>query len=221
MGITERKEREKQQRRDDIVNAAEKVFFQKGMDNATMDEVAETAELSKGTLYLYFKSKAELHFAICVRGLEIMKEMFSRVIDKKRTAIENLMQIGLAYVEFSKKYSNYFEAIMHFEAKDEEKFDDCNFTHTEKDDVMQLLCDVLDKGKEEGSIRADMPSSVLTNILWAQTTGVLQMLSTKKFHLEAHSIPYENFFHHHIEILNNGIRPAAESRNSIRNTPND
>ena len=57
MGITERKEREKLQRREDILNAAERVFFSKGHKNSTMDDVAEEAELSKGTLYLYFKSK--------------------------------------------------------------------------------------------------------------------------------------------------------------------
>jgi TetR/AcrR family transcriptional regulator len=50
MGITERKEREKEQRRNAIIDAAEKIFFTKGMDNSTMDDVAEEAELSKGTL---------------------------------------------------------------------------------------------------------------------------------------------------------------------------
>ncbi|MDL1893205.1 helix-turn-helix transcriptional regulator, partial [Sphingobacteriales bacterium CHB3] len=52
MGIIERKEREKEQRREEIVTAAEKIFFEKGLAIATMDEIAEAAELSKGTLYL-------------------------------------------------------------------------------------------------------------------------------------------------------------------------
>ena len=64
MGISERKEREKEQRRKDIIDSAEKVFFEKGLNNSTMDEVAKQAELSKGTLYLYFKSKEEIHFEI-------------------------------------------------------------------------------------------------------------------------------------------------------------
>ena len=57
MGIHERKEREKEHRRDEILNAAQKVFFEKGLQSATMDEIAEAAELSKGTLYLYYGSK--------------------------------------------------------------------------------------------------------------------------------------------------------------------
>ena len=63
MGIAERKEREKEQRRKAILDAAEKVFFEKGLKYSTMDDVAEEAELSKGTLYLYFKNKEEL-FAV-------------------------------------------------------------------------------------------------------------------------------------------------------------
>ena len=52
MGIAERREREREQRRNTILDAAETVFFSKGINLATMDEVAEEAELSKGTLYL-------------------------------------------------------------------------------------------------------------------------------------------------------------------------
>ena len=49
MGVAERKEREKEQRRKGILDAAEKVFFKHGVENATMDNVAEEAELSKAT----------------------------------------------------------------------------------------------------------------------------------------------------------------------------
>ncbi|NJK86044.1 MAG: helix-turn-helix transcriptional regulator [Bacteroidales bacterium] len=83
MGISERKEREKEQRRSDIVDAAEKIFFKKGFEYATMDEIAEQAELSKGTLYLYFKSKEELLYAIHLRAMKIIKGLFESAIDQK------------------------------------------------------------------------------------------------------------------------------------------
>ena len=72
MGVSERKERERERRREDILDAAEKVFFEKGIDLATMEDVALTAELSKATLYLYFSSKEEIYFAIFVRGQKKM-----------------------------------------------------------------------------------------------------------------------------------------------------
>ncbi len=69
MGITERKEREKQRRKEDIINSAEGVFFSKGFESATMDDIAEKVELSKGTLYLYFKSKEDLHLAVALKAI--------------------------------------------------------------------------------------------------------------------------------------------------------
>ena len=65
MGIAERKQREKEQRRQHILQVAETIFLEKGINSSTMDEIAAVCELSKGTLYLYFKSKEELFLDIC------------------------------------------------------------------------------------------------------------------------------------------------------------
>ena len=90
MGIQERREREKEQRRNEILDAAEKVFFSKGFNNATMDEVAETAELSKGTLYLYFKNKEDLYFAITQRSMTILRSMFQDAVNQHKIGIEKV-----------------------------------------------------------------------------------------------------------------------------------
>ncbi|BDZ69820.1 helix-turn-helix domain-containing protein [Methanobacterium petrolearium] len=60
MSIRDRREREKEQRRNDIINAAEKLFFAKGYDDVSMNDIATEVELSKATLYLYFDNKEEL-----------------------------------------------------------------------------------------------------------------------------------------------------------------
>src|ERR671922_2170619 len=52
------------ERKSQILNAAEDVFTQKGFDEARMDDIADKTGLSKGTLYLYFKSKDDLIIAI-------------------------------------------------------------------------------------------------------------------------------------------------------------
>jgi AcrR family transcriptional regulator len=57
MSVAERRAREKQNRIQGILQAAEKVFFSKGYESATMNEIAREAELGKGTIYLYFKGK--------------------------------------------------------------------------------------------------------------------------------------------------------------------
>jgi AcrR family transcriptional regulator len=69
MGVVERREREKDIRRKQILAAAEKVFVAKGFSGATMEDIAQEAELSPATLYLYFKNKEELYTYLNLRML--------------------------------------------------------------------------------------------------------------------------------------------------------
>ena len=57
-----------------IVQSAIECFSKYGFDRSRMDDIAHTADLSKGTLYLYFKSKEDLFFAICENNLKVVKE---------------------------------------------------------------------------------------------------------------------------------------------------
>jgi TetR/AcrR family transcriptional regulator len=108
MGIQERKEREKEQRREDILNAAEKVFWEKGLAPATMDEIAEKAELGKSTLYLYYKSKEDLYLAVTMRGGDIMVQMFEQATSTGEPTVKLIWNLGEAYYEYFRQYRNYF-----------------------------------------------------------------------------------------------------------------
>ncbi|HTX60954.1 MAG TPA: helix-turn-helix domain-containing protein, partial [Methanobacterium sp.] len=68
MTISERKEREKENRRNDIISTAERLFYEKGYENITMADIAEGTELARSTLYLYFKNKKEIYLAISLKG---------------------------------------------------------------------------------------------------------------------------------------------------------
>ncbi|MBR9986733.1 MAG: TetR/AcrR family transcriptional regulator [Desulfosarcina sp.] len=72
MGIQERKERERERRRQQIMVAAKRVFTNKGFAKATMEDIAKEAELSPGTLYLYFKNKDELYASLSLRILQYL-----------------------------------------------------------------------------------------------------------------------------------------------------
>ena len=73
-----RREREKQQRRQDILEAAKKVFADDGFDNANLDDIAARCELSKGSLYYYFASKEELFLSVLEEGFQ----KFSQKLDE-------------------------------------------------------------------------------------------------------------------------------------------
>jgi len=78
MGIYERRQREKGQRRIQIITAARKVFSTKGFNAATMEEIALEAQLTPGALYLYFKSKEDLHTLL---SIEILKHLADKICD--------------------------------------------------------------------------------------------------------------------------------------------
>ncbi len=187
MGIIERKEREKEQRRQDIIDAAEKVFFSKGVVESTMDDVAEEAELSKGTLYLYFQNKEELYFAITKRGLDILIDMFKKAVKKEKLGIDKIHALGKAYYAFSKKYPDYFKALIYFDSQT------CDFDETspmamacEQQGLIALgfCADALQQGIEDGSIRSDIDPLKVAVILWGQTSGILQLIYLKGKHIQ-------------------------------------
>lgn len=77
-----------------ILDAAERLYFGKGIDTTTMDEVAEAAELSKGTLYLYFKNKDDLSHGIYLRGLTALKSFFRRRSTARRAGSRRCVRSG-------------------------------------------------------------------------------------------------------------------------------
>jgi AcrR family transcriptional regulator len=187
MGTTERREREKAQRREGILDAAEKVFFTKGMKEATMDEIAEVAELSKGTLYLYFRSKEDIYFGINRRALGILREMFEDAIASQATGAEKMREIGRAYYSFSQTYPDYFEAMMYFDAEVMAPEDagqiglEC---HEEGMRVLGLVAESVRLGAEDGSLRSDLDPMKTAILLWGQTDGVIRVVVRKCQHMK-------------------------------------
>ncbi len=183
MGIAERREREKEQRKNDIVDAAERVFFRIGHENATMDDVAEEAELSKGTLYLYFKNKEDLYLAIHLRGNKILHELFQKAVAKGQSGLEKTQAIGRAYVNFYKNYPDYFGALIYYESRIID-FGDANSVAIqclqEGKVTLDLLIEAIETGKTDGSIRKEIDANKTALSLWGQTTGIVQIASLKE-----------------------------------------
>ena len=75
--LAERREEEKERRRLEIIEAAERLYAGRGWDGLTMDQLAREARLSRALLYVYFKDRAELHLAIVARAFELLRQRFS------------------------------------------------------------------------------------------------------------------------------------------------
>jgi len=183
MGIQERKEREKEHRRDEIVDAAQAVFFEKGLQNSTMDEIAEAAELSKGTLYLYYKSKEDLYLSVMMRGLGVLRVMFAHSISQSANPIDALQRIGDTYYRFFLEHRNYFSMFHFFEHPQfhkqvsEEMRATCS---TENHRTWDLVISVIQRGMDEQLIRPDLSSPEIAVLLWSSANSIMLRIESEQ-----------------------------------------
>lgn len=207
MGTAERKEREKEKRRNDIIDAAEQVFFTRGIQNSTMDDVAEKAELSKGTLYLYFRSKEDLQFAICVRGADVMNQRMRSVISPDRTGYENLLAIGQATIRFAREYPDHFQTFLHFQSVDIEKANigqEQYQRYIREEAPMAIVEECVGQGIMDQSLRQDIPLEILSTTLWSQMIGILIVAHKKADLFEMYGVTEEQVLKTHFELLTHG-----------------
>ncbi|MDK2967398.1 TetR/AcrR family transcriptional regulator [Lacrimispora sp.] len=202
MGAEERRQQEKEIKRNDIIAAAERVFFANGYENSSMDAVAREAEFSKRTVYVYFNSKEQIYFEIMIRGyrqlLKMLKEGFEK--EKPSGALEELRCIFYTLSSFRDRHGNYFKAIMEYETKDDQdqsgvSIDSRNECYRLGEEVLFFLTQALEKGKKDGSFKRDLECEKTALILWAFTIGVFNAGGKKKEYLKNyHNITVEEFF---------------------------
>jgi len=177
MGIVERKEREREARRTQILNAAQKVFEAQGIGQASMDEIAKEAELAKGTIYLYYKNKDELFIGLILRGFEHLYDMIVTEAAALSRGIEKVRSVGNAYRRFSTEHRFLFSLMNVSEppAKaniGQELIEELSHL---SERIWKMFFGFTDQAKEEGDIRQDINGFTLVITLWLSATGILRM----------------------------------------------
>lgn len=108
MGIQERKIKHKESLRQTILDAAKKLFLKQGYAGTSIRKIASEIEFSPTTIYLYFKDKAEIAYALHQEGFRILSSQF-RVLDNIDSPFERIKAMGRAYIKFSLEYGDYYE----------------------------------------------------------------------------------------------------------------
>ena len=180
MGIQERREREKLLRKMEIINAAENVFSAKGFDNSTMDDVATKAELSKGAIYFYFKSKAEICLSILLRSLSKICDNFQNITEQKLNGFDKFKAIGNSYLEFYDNHPNFIAAVANFRGHKEH----CDVESTVLQEILETNClitnliqQTLQTGIQDNSVISETEPEILAKAIWGDLNGLLLSLS--------------------------------------------
>lgn len=181
--VAERRLEEKEQRRTDIVDAAEACYREGDWERVTMDQVARRARISRALLYVYFKDKDDLHFAIAERALRELKARFIQAMHADEAGAQQVQAIGRAYVQYAADLPHYFNACSRFEAHQPEQVaGDSNESACliAGDAVHGLVAQAIDRGMKDGSISPSVGDPMLTAVvLWGFIHGIIQLGKTK------------------------------------------
>ena len=198
MVLNKRRLQEKQDRHESILDAAEKVFFSKGYDKCSMEEIARGAELSRALLYVYFKDKSAIMRGIMLRAAESICARFEQALARGQRGNEQITEIGDAYYRFSLEEPNYFDVLTHanvfphLSTADQMSEDllTCS-TH-----AMQVMVTALENGVRDGSLCAKRVSNPLQTAYYLRGAlhGVIMQCSELNEHqssLPGHPEPAE------------------------------
>lgn len=221
MGTAERKRRDKKRRKENILDAAEKVIFSKGLEHSTMTEIAEEAEVSKGTLYLYFKNKDELNMAIAERGSDLLNERMHKLFSGDHSGIELIRMMGETYLDFVSTNPGYFNAFSQYEALNNaselQNSKVAQVCEQNRKEAMSLMVRALQIGMQDGTIQDSYDPKELAVLIWASTRGITMVnhLRQTDHHFKAldqMEVSTESLFENFLNLLGEGMATEKGKR---------
>ena len=194
MGISERKTREKEQRKKEILDTAERLFFSRGYDDVSMDGIAHEVELNKATLYLYFENKEALFAAVVLRGIRILQKKYEECMEARVPGIVKVGLMGKAYYQFSQEYPDYLRLIKFYGTERFSRENPCTAEIGKGYGTCRMILrDAVQEGIDDGTIRADLDPFLVSMYLMISFMGILSMEDKWKLVIEAEGFSYDQY----------------------------
>ena len=213
MGTAERRQREKEQRKKEILDAGESLFFSQSYEDVSMEEIARRVELNKATIYRYFENKEALYATIVVRGIRIMEEKFRACMEKKAPGIVKVALIGQAYYQFALEYPEYLRLI-HFYGSERFSKENPYTADIGKGygSCRRILQDAISEGIGDGTIRTDIDPFLASMYLMISFMGILSLENKWKMVIGAEGFGSEQFASGFFRFIIPAIAPVERSR---------
>jgi AcrR family transcriptional regulator len=112
VGLLERRGKEKDNRKKLILKSARTLFFKKGFNKVTVDEIAKSSELGKGSIYLYFNSKEEIYAQILLNDIDNFNKLVSVLLEKESMTSNLLAEFSHIYIDFFMNDCELFRILM-------------------------------------------------------------------------------------------------------------
>jgi len=202
-----RRKRDRERNTNEIIDAAEKIFFSRGFNKTTMETIASELELTKPALYRYFKNKEDLYYAVLLRGTIILSEMMEHEVTSKKTGIEKIHATGIAFCKFYKQYPEYSSLMLQSKTNiilsknciNLQKLSKYNKNH------LKIMCEAIETGKRDGTIRNDIDTLMTALYLVESTIAIMQLSENMDDSIKTLGKDGEDFIHHSLMLMRNSI----------------
>lgn len=181
MGIRERKNREKQERRSLILTGAKALILENGIDALNMQEVADAAELSKATLYLYFQSKEAILREILTESASAFVEYVEARIRPESSGIEALRTLWGSYLSLFGESQEIFVLTGINNLIDPGFLLDLGRTDQELETptgrMLNLIASVLERGIADGTLESSLKPQKLARTVIMIATAIIDTVA--------------------------------------------
>jgi AcrR family transcriptional regulator len=182
MGITERREREKNERRRMILNSTRELILLHGVEHVSMEDIARKAELSKATIYLYFPGKEMIFNEICEESARVFLEHFKPFVESGYTGLKALKHLWSCYVS---QFGNSNEMIIVFKIHNfltpGRPFVSFDGQSPNVVAILQAMKAIIDQCKSEGvfdpGLNSDMAAGLLLSLFSGFVDKAARMLA--------------------------------------------
>ncbi len=184
MGSKDRRERERQETRGKILEAAHELFVRDGVEAVTMRAIADRIEYTPTAIYHHFRDKMHLVYECCMEDFILLAKEFQR-LTKTDDPVERLRQIGMAYAEFGLAHPNHYRFMFMtpLPVPSTLKMDYQELAQQEGDpavDSYAALLQAVQDAVDAGRLRPEHADAQKTaQILWATMHGMVSLLIVK------------------------------------------
>jgi AcrR family transcriptional regulator len=175
MGVKERRERDRLELRQTIVDAARDLFVKEGFDRVSMRRIAEAIEYSPTAIYLHFPDKDALFRAICREDFDRLAGAFLK-LREIADPVERIRQIGLSYIQFGLQHPNHYRLMFMTPADVQPQAEDLARKDDPTHDAYALLKDAVTQAMKDSAFHSHLKDvELLAQTLWAGCHGVVSL----------------------------------------------
>lgn len=202
MGIKERRERQRETLRQEILDAARELFIKEGYENVSMRKIAEKIEYSPTTIYLYFKDKTDLLYHLCEESFAKLLVTLKQIVEDEDDPFICLKKGLRAYIEFGLKYPNHYKVL--FLIHPEQHMDKERYTEENSmgQQAFNQLRGVVEACVKQGKFRP-VDVEMTSQAIWAAVHGITSLLIV---HPHFPWVDKDHLINHVIDLVLNSLK---------------